>query len=139
MDQSAPSLRGAVTALGHGDINMWNILVDEDRVWLIDWDEPRVGDPAMEVALLDKHASLFNGCGLDQAFFEGYGQPPAEPNTSLHRVVQTLRWVASSDWDSCERQTLSAELHARTHQWLRTLLVYVARLPAHLQRLRSLV
>jgi aminoglycoside phosphotransferase (APT) family kinase protein len=97
VDRAAGPLRGAATALGHGDIHMWNIIVGEDRAWLIDWDEPRVCDPAMEVALLDKHAWLFNGRGLDAAFFSGYGRAPAEPNTSLHRVVQALRTAASGD------------------------------------------
>jgi aminoglycoside phosphotransferase (APT) family kinase protein len=120
---------------------MWNVIVDDagERAWLIDWEEPRVGDPAMEVALLDKHAALFNGRGLDGAFFDGYGHAPTEPNTSLHRVVQTVSWAASRDWASFEQQDLPAELHERTRQWLRTLLAYVAELPAHLDRLRTLV
>ena len=101
---------------------MWNVIVDEDRAWLIDWDEPRVRDPAMEVALLDKHAWLFNGRGLDPAFFAGYGARPAEPNTSLHRVVQAVRWVASEDWDSFEatRRRPSCA-HARAAGWPRWL------------------
>ena len=120
---------------------MWNVIVgdDGDRVWLIDWEEPRVCDPAMELALLDKHASLFNGRGLAPAFFDGYGRAAPEPNTSLHRVVQTVSWAASTDWDSFERQDLPADLRRRTHEWLGTLLAYVAELPAHIERLRSLV
>src|SRR5579883_2503655 len=59
VDRATPALRHAATSLGHGDINMWNIIVADDRAWLIDWDEPRICDPAMEVALLDKHAALF--------------------------------------------------------------------------------
>jgi aminoglycoside phosphotransferase (APT) family kinase protein len=114
VDRAAGPLRGAATALGHGDINMWNVIVADDRAWLIDWDEPRVRDPAEEVALLDKHAWLFNGRGLGPAFFDGYGRAPVEPNTSLHRVVQTVRWAASGDWDSFERCDLSGELRART-------------------------
>ena len=139
VERAAPSLREAGTALGHGDIHMWNIIVGDDRAWLIDWEEPRVCDPAMELALLDKHASLFNGRGLDPAFFEGYGRAAPEPNTSLHRVVQTVNWAASTDWDLFEREHLPADLHRRTRQWLSTLLDYVAALPAHIERLRPLV
>src|SRR6266536_2099267 len=118
---------------------MWNVIVSDDRAWLIDWDKPRIGDPAMEVALLDKHTSLCNGRGLGEAFFDGYGHPPAEPNASWYRVVQTVRWAAGSGWDSFERQGLPPALRARRRQWLSTLLAYVAQLPAHIERLRLLV
>ena len=58
---------------------------------------------------------------------------------SLHRVVQTVRWPSSSDWDSFDRREVPAELRARARQWLSTLLAYVAHLPAHIERVRSLV
>lgn len=98
VDRTARPLRQAGTSLGHGDINMWNVIIDGDRATLIDWDYPRVGDPAMEIALLDKHASLFNEHGLPPSFFAGYGHAPTEPDTSLHRVIQTIAWAASGDW-----------------------------------------
>lgn len=139
VDHAAVSLRTAPTSLLHGDVNMWNIIVSEDNATLIDWDYPQVGAPAMEVALLDKHAALFNGCGLDAAFFEGYGHAPVEPNTSLHRVVQTMTWAASSDWSAFAQADLPADLHERTRAWLKVLLAYVAQLPAHIERLRTLV
>jgi hypothetical protein len=141
VDRAAGPLRRATTALLLADDNMWNIIVDaaHGRAWLIDWDGPQVGDPAMEVALLDKHASLFNGRGLPAAFFAGYGQPASEPNTSLHRVVQTVRWAASRDWDAIEEKDLPADLKQRARRWLATLLAYVARLPDHIARLRSIV
>ncbi|HEX2036220.1 MAG TPA: phosphotransferase [Chloroflexota bacterium] len=139
VDRAAPSLRTAGTSLCHGDPTMWNIVVGDDRAWLLDWDEPRIGDPAMEVALLDTHASLFNAHGLDPAFFDGYGHPAAEPNTSLHRVVQTMRWATGPDWQSLEQQGLPADMRARTRGWLQVLLSHVARLPAHLERLSTLV
>lgn len=116
---------------------MWNIIVDGDDVTLIDWDYPRVGDPAMEVALLDKHAALFNGRGLPAAFFAGYGHGPTEPNTSIHRIVQTLAWAASEDWAAFA--TMPPDLSARAAQWHQTLLAYVARLPAHVERLAALI
>ena len=75
---AALALRVAPTALGHGDIHMWNILT-HDRATLVDWDKPRVSDPAKEIALLDKHASLFNQAGIRPAFFDGYGSAPASP------------------------------------------------------------
>lgn len=139
VQDAAPVLRATPTAFGHGDINMWNILITPERATLIDWDAPRVADPALEVALLDKHASLFNNTGLPDAFFTGYGQPPAEPNTSLHRLVQTLAWAASSDWAVFETDpTLPAELAHRARGWLSILVDYLRDLPAHLDRLHRL-
>lgn len=139
--RAARPLREARTTLGHGDINMWNIFVDGDKAtpqaMLIDWDYPRVGDPAMEVALLEKHASLFNGIGVPPAFFAGYGHGPAEPNTAIHRVVQTLAWAASDDW--AEFATMPPDLSARAAQWLQTLLAYLVRLPEHLDRLSAVI
>lgn len=136
---AAAALRTMPTAFGHGDINMWNILVTPERVVLIDWDFPRVADPALEVALLDKHASLFNGCGLPAPFFTGYGQQPREPNTSIHRVVQTLQWATSSDWDEYEADPdLPAEMKQRTRSWLSVLVNYLHDLPEHVNRLRAL-
>ncbi len=137
---AAPALRAATTALGHGDINMWNLLVAHDRATLADWDKPRVSDPAKEIALLDKHASLFNRTGIRPAFFDGYGSTPTEPNTSIHRVVQTLQWATSDDWIETERDPLvSAELKARHANWQRIILDHVRDLPLHLDRMRALV
>lgn len=146
VDRAAVSLRRARTSLGHGDINMWNVIVDGARATLIDWDYPAVRDPALEIALLDKHASLFNwrggqcNDGLDPAFFEGYGRPATEPNTSIHRVVATLQWAIGSDWAEFERDpTLPESLKARARNWRATLWGYVDRLPEHIVRLQRLV
>lgn len=139
VDRCAPSLRAAATALLHGDVNMWNVLVDTGRAVLIDWDLPEVGDPAMEIALLDKHAHLFNGTGLPDAFFEGYG-PSAEPNTALHRIVQTIQWVASDDWDGfASEAALPTALRTRAQGWLDMLQQYLRALPEHLDRLSGLI
>jgi aminoglycoside phosphotransferase (APT) family kinase protein len=140
IEAASAALRRAATALGHGDINMWNIIVGSRRATLIDWDHPRVCDPAMEVALLDKHASMFNGEGLHPAFFEGYGRPAREPNTSVHRVVQTLAWAMSADWQEFQTDPgLPPQIKERTSQWLPALLGYVERLPEHVDHLRALV
>lgn len=137
---AAPALRSAPSTLGHGDNHMWNVLVADDRATPIDWDSPRVSDPAKEIALLDKHASLFNRAGLRPAFFDGYGSKPVEPNTSIHRVAQTLQWATSDDWIDTERDPLvSAELKALHASWLPILLDYVRDLPRHLERLGALV
>lgn len=139
VERSAVTFRSASTALGHGDINMWNIMVAGDRATLIDWDYPRICDPAMEVALIDKHASLFNRHGIDPAFFDGYGRAASEPATSIHRVVATLAWATGSDWESFEVDPhLTTEQKERTREWQATLWAYLERLPEHLARLESM-
>jgi aminoglycoside phosphotransferase (APT) family kinase protein len=141
LDHAAQPLRTATTALGHGDINMWNIIIGEQQAWLIDWDSPRIGDPAVEVALLDKHASLFDERGLDPSFFAGYGHPPSQPNTFVHRVIQTMSWAADEeDWIDFEQAPhISEDLRVRARRWLPQLLAYVERMPEHLQELRTLL
>lgn len=139
VQEAAVALRATPAAFGHGDIHMWNVLVMERSVTLIDWDFPRVADPALEVALLDKHASLFNGIGLPASFFDGYGQRAPEPNTSIHRVVQTMKWATGSDWSEFEADPeLPEVLKQRTRRWLPVLLDYLRDLPWHLDRLRTL-
>jgi aminoglycoside phosphotransferase (APT) family kinase protein len=135
----AGPLRAAGTSLLHGDVNMWNIIVGNGKATLIDWDEPRVGDPAMQVALLDKHAHLFNGKGLHSAFYEGYGGRPAEPNFSLHRVVQALRWMVD-DWTGWfEGADVPEELRERTRAWWRSLLAWADGIDDHTSRLEQVV
>lgn len=137
VDRCAIPLRTAATGLLHGDVNMWNVLVGAQRAVPIDWDLPEIGDPAKEIALLDKHAHLFNGHGLPTAFFEGYGAS-TEPNTTLHRIVQTLHWVASDDWiEFATAPDLPVELRTRAAGWLDTLRRYLHHLPEHLHRLTT--
>lgn len=139
VDRCAEALRTASTSLCHGDVNMWNVLVDGDAVTLIDWDLAEIGDPAMEVGLLDKHASLFTGRGLPSAFFAGYG-PRVEPRTTLHRIVSTVGWVGSDDWEQfASDPSLPAEQRARAAGWLETLLGYLHTLPDQLDRLDHLI
>jgi aminoglycoside phosphotransferase (APT) family kinase protein len=139
IDMAADELRVAPTALGHGDINLWNTIVGPEHTTLIDWDCARVCDPAMEVALLDKHTALFNGRGLPSAFFDGYGKGPVEPNTTLHRIVQTLAWAASSDWVCWGADpTLPAEFKQRIRGWHASLVRYLSEMPTHLTRLAAL-
>jgi aminoglycoside phosphotransferase (APT) family kinase protein len=138
VEGAAGPLRAAPTALLHGDTSMWNIIVGEDGAMLVDWDAPLVADPARELALLDAHAALFNGQGLDPAFFRGYGRPAAEPNTSLQHAVQTLAWVADDGWETGAAYQ-PPEQRARSQRWLDTLVARLDQLPAQIERLRALV
>ena len=141
INRAASSLRAAETSLLHGDVNMWNIVVDErgGKAWLVDWDCPEVGASAVEVALLDKHAWLCDGRGLGAAFFEGYGRPRLEPNVSVYRVVETVLWAGSGDWESFERMSMPVVVRQRLRRWLETLVAYARRLPEHIERLNAVV
>lgn len=114
------ALNGPATLL-HGDVNMWNVLASPTGSTLVDWDSPRIGDPRNEIALLDKHASLFNGHGLPDAFFDGY-EAPRDEVMGLLRLVGTVQWAASSDWESFESTELPGDLKERTKRWRRALL-----------------
>lgn len=138
VDHSAESLRAAPAALGHGDINLWNIIIDSDRAVLIDWDGPVIRDPAEELALVQKHASLFGVDPLPRAFYKAYG-PVNEPNTTLHRVLQTLSWAAG-DWQSLvENPRATVAHHERFRGWLVTLQAYLDRLPEHIAAIEKLI
>jgi aminoglycoside phosphotransferase (APT) family kinase protein len=139
VDRAATALQEAPAALSHGDISMWNIIVGTKSATLIDWDLPLVRAPALEIALLDKHAWLFNGRGIPSAFFEGYGQPPTEPTTSLYRVVHTINWAASADWEEFEQLDLPTAQIERTRQWLRALIEYTNDITTHLEHLQRLI
>ncbi|MBJ7536931.1 phosphotransferase [Marinomonas transparens] len=51
-----PQLLPAV--LCHNDINPKNILMDEDKLWLIDWEYVGVGDPLFDLAVVVKSHNL---------------------------------------------------------------------------------
>lgn len=137
VDRAAEPLRKAGSALLHGDVNMWNIMVGPEGVRLIDWDHPQVGDPALEIALLDKHASVIHPGGLHPAFFEGYGRPAPEPNATLYRVVRTVHWVATTDWEAFARR-FAPEMREVIWHRHKAWLDYVQQLPMHVQRLQGL-
>ncbi|HEV2529650.1 MAG TPA: aminoglycoside phosphotransferase family protein [Thermomicrobiales bacterium] len=136
IDAAATWLCSAPTSLLHGDVDLWNAVIDPSGATLVDWDEPMVGDPARELALLDMHASLINGRGLPRAFYNGYGRGPIEPNTSLYRITGTIAWLTSDDWERFE--SLDADLRAKTRSWFMTLRDWTSRLPEHIDRLKTL-
>ena len=136
IDAAADWLCSAPTSLLHGDVDLWNTVVDASGATLVDWDEPMVGDPSRELALLDMHASLLNGRGLPRSFYSGYGRGPIEPNTSIYRITGTIAWLTSDDWT--EFEALDADLRARTRSWFRTLRDWTSRLPEHVDRLKTL-
>ncbi|MGI8486763.1 MAG: phosphotransferase [Thermomicrobiales bacterium] len=100
------AIRRAPVSLVHDDVNMWNIIVDAERAVIIDWDYPAVKSSLREIALLDKHAWLFNGLGrvgLPEDFCMGYGEVDL-PVVELYRVLETVVWAVSDDWATFARR-----------------------------------
>lgn len=124
------AIRRAPASLVHGDVNMWNVLVDAERAVIIDWDYPAVGSRDREIALLDRHAWLFNGVGLPEDFHVGYGETDAAV-VGLYRVLETVVWAVSDDWAEFALQP--SPLRERARQWHDKLLNYVIDLPQHVR------
>lgn len=135
VDRAAQALRQDSVSLGHGDIHMWNTMVNAEGVYLIDWDLPVVTWTTSEIALLDKHTALFNGLGLPEAFFQAYDSELNRDLLLLYRVVHSLTWLASDDWEEFEQSGLPSEQIQRTRNWYAYLLAYAKRLEEQLQTL----
>lgn len=135
IDANAEALRETPTALLHADVYPANIIVGPSQTTLIDWGEPRVGDPAKEIAALDEHIYLINGSQLPDAFFETYG-PRSQPNTAIHRLTGAIGWFGHgpfADWE------IDAELGpaqtAMVTQWRASLVAYLTDLDKRLSEL----
>lgn len=134
IDAYADSLRPAPTALLHGDVFPTNIIVGPDRTTLIDWDFPRVADPAQEVSALDEWMYLAGGGCLADAFFDAYG--PRPPNTGLYRVTGAIGWFGRGPFNGWEIDFTLDE--ARTEQvtgWRNSLVAYLTDLGDRLDEL----
>lgn len=134
IDAHADSLRQAPTALLHGDVFPANIIVGPDRTTLIDWDFPRVADPAQEVSALDEWMYLAGGGYLADAFFDTYG--PRPPNTSLYRITGAIGWFGRGVFNGWEIDSTLDE--ARTEQvtgWRDSLVGYLTDLGDRLDEL----
>ncbi|MGY4765290.1 aminoglycoside phosphotransferase family protein [Kribbella sp. CWNU-51] len=125
IDEHAGPLRETPTALLHGDVFLANVIVGRSQTTLIDWDEPRVGDPAREIADLDERIHLINGGRLPDAFFETYGARPS--TTAVHRLTGAMRWFAHgpfAGWDI--DPGLDPDQRAQAIAWRNGLVAYLA-------------
>ncbi len=75
----------------HGDLGLDNVLVDGDRLYLIDWPMGDQGDPRFDIAIA---LQLRDECPFSsdeiEAFYDGYGNAPF--------AKATLRWFEEL-WD----------------------------------------
>jgi hypothetical protein len=97
LEESIPLLNRMPPTLLHNDTDPSNVLVRETQdgwqcvAWL-DWEYAWVGDPTWDVAHLQ--ASRHQSEPLPEAFWEGYGSPPQEPERSLYEM-HILLWRAN--------------------------------------------
>jgi len=133
----------------HGDLAPWNVLVDGDRWFAIDWDSTHRGEPRWEVAYcLQTFCSLWEDRSLapDEAvrrmrsFAEGYGLTDAELAAAMElvgdrclEVVRFLQQRAAEGVPGFVRLLVKGEDVA----WRRNAHHAAAQLPAWLDALAS--
>jgi aminoglycoside phosphotransferase (APT) family kinase protein len=95
---SLPFLNRTPPTLLHNDAHPWNVLVRADgnhwycSAWL-DWEYAWVGDPNWDLVRLDLFRSQPIG-PTPEAFWEGYGRSPSEPERSVYEMHIFL-WMAN--------------------------------------------
>ncbi|PWT79233.1 MAG: hypothetical protein C5B60_00010 [Chloroflexi bacterium] len=96
--EALPYLNRTLPTLLHNDAHPWNVLVHSEggqwrcSAWL-DWEYAWVGDPNWDLVRMD----LFRRAPIGvtpEAFWEGYGRHPAEPERSVYQMQINL-WMAS--------------------------------------------
>lgn len=103
-------LNRAPPSLLHNDAHPWNVLVhaDEDEwrcsAWL-DWEYAWVGDPNWDLVRMDLFRRKPIGVTPD-AFWEGHGRSPAEPERSVYTLGSSVYAVARR-----ERACLRPRVH----------------------------
>ena len=118
-----PSLAPAKPAFIHGDVTANNIIVQDTKLTLIDWQCPRIGDPAEDLAgFLSPAMQLLFGPGLltnvqTQTFLAAY--PDQTTVTRYHALAPLFHWrmAAYCHWQVAQglkeyQQGLSVELAA---------------------------
>ncbi len=102
LKQAVPLLNESPVVLLHNDPHPWNVLVHEVAghwtcsAWL-DWEYAWAGDPAWDLVRLDLFRLKRIGPTPD-AFYEGYGALPREPNRSIYEMAIYL-WLANQYLD----------------------------------------
>ena len=100
--QTLPLLNRTHPTLLHNDAQPWNVLVDrvgaqwQCSAWL-DWEYAWVGDPNWDLVRFDLLRRKPIGATPD-AFWDGYGRYPAEPERSVYELHIYL-WMANQYLD----------------------------------------
>lgn len=84
---------GAPTVIGHGDPNLANALWDADtgRVYLLDFEDAGVSDPALELGTLVEH---LGACGTNwSGFLDGFAGEVDQERLAGARVVWAVFWL----------------------------------------------
>ena len=88
-------------SLIHSDMHPGNILVDGDRLTVIDFDDAGFGWHDYDIAVvLTYWQSKPNAAAIDRAFLEGYRAVRPLPDQALEtiRTFRLIRWMASIGW-----------------------------------------
>ena len=96
--QALPFLNRTPPTLLHNDAHPWNVLVRSvDEHWQcsawLDWEYAWVGDPNWDLVRMDLFRRHPIGATPD-AFWDGYGRAPAEPERSVYEMHIYL-WMAN--------------------------------------------
>jgi aminoglycoside phosphotransferase (APT) family kinase protein len=98
LTESLPYLNRTPPTLLHNDPHPWNVLVSSEgdqwrcSAWL-DWEYAWVGDPNWDLVRMDLFRRKPIG-GTPDAFWEGYGRCPTEPERSVYEMHIYL-WMAN--------------------------------------------
>lgn len=118
------SFAGAPSTLVHGDLHLAQVLVDEGRTWMIDFDACCVADPAADlgnvlVFIRNKHRVVENAEKLADVFLDEYFKtrpqdalarvPTFEAITYLRRACKRVR-LEEKGWMRKARRSLDAGL-----------------------------
>lgn len=88
-------------SLIHSDMHPGNILVDGDRLTVIDFDDAGFGWHDYDIAVvLTYWQSKPNAAAIDRAFLKGYRAVRPLPDQALEtiRTFRLIRWMASIGW-----------------------------------------
>ena len=91
----------AAYSLIHADMHPGNILVDGDRLTVIDFDDAGFGWHAYDIAIvLTYYQSKPNAREIERAFLDGYRATRPVPDEALALIpmFRLVRWMASIGW-----------------------------------------
>ncbi len=133
LHSAIPLLNRGVPCLLHNDLHPWNVLVTQAQgVWhcsaLLDWEYAWVGDSSWDLVHMDLWRTKDIG-PTPEAFYEGYGSHPVEPNRSIYEMSMLL-------WQANERLSKPDQTVSLTQE---SAIAYLESLDCSTERVRELV